>query len=101
MYSGRENVGAAINEPCFRLMSNFNTKAERWTVSRQRPLYFDFATQLFQKRAVLWKRCSTRSISGGCPCGRIRPKMKVAFSPACRVNRELTPCEFCSRAAVE
>src|SRR6185437_4553892 len=101
MLSGRENVGAAINEPCFWLVSNFSTKAERWTVSRQRPLYFDFAIQLFQKRDVCWKRSSTKSISGCCPSGRMQPKIKIAFSPACKVNREIDPCVFCSRAAVE
>src|SRR5262245_44282164 len=101
MFSGSENVGAAINEPFFRLVSNFSSKAERWTVSRQRPLYFDFATQLFQKRPVCWKRCSTKSISGYCPWARIPPRMKVAFSLACKVNRAITSCESCSRSTVE
>ena len=52
MLSGSEKVGAAINEPCSRLMSSFSMRAERLTISRHRPLYFDFAIQDFQKREV-------------------------------------------------
>src|SRR4029077_9303601 len=99
--SGREKVGAAISDPCSRLISNFNIKADRLTISRQRPLYFDFAIHSFQKRAVSWKRCSTNSISGCCPWGRTAPKTNVTFSPARRLNSEIASWDCCRRAMVE
>src|SRR5208283_933949 len=82
-------------------MSNFNIKADRCTISRHRPLYFDFAIHDFQKRAVSWKRCPTSSISGCCPCGRTPPSTKVAVAPACKVSSAVTSCDCCSSAHVE
>src|SRR5262249_53379986 len=101
MASGRENVGAAINDPCSRLISSFSIKAERWTISRQRPLYFDFAIHFFQKREVCRKRCPRRSISGCCPAGRGAPNTKDALSPAFNLKVEMTSCECCSSVTVE
>src|SRR5258708_33952239 len=101
MCSGREKVGAAISDPCSRLISSFNIKAERLTISRHRPLYFDFAIHPFQKRAVSWKRCSTNSISGCCPWGRTPPKTNVTLSPARRLNSEVASWDCCRRAMVE
>src|SRR5206468_6286116 len=98
--SGKENVGAAMREPCSQLISSFNIRAERLTISRHRPLYFDLAIHPFQKRAVSWKRCSTNSISGCCPWGRTPPKTNVALSPARRRNSEIASWDCCRRATV-
>src|ERR1700721_413600 len=99
--SGRENVGAAINDPCSQLVSSFNISAERLTISRHRPLYFDFAIHPFQNRTVSWKRWCTNSISGCCPWGGTPPKTNVALSPARSLNSEITSRPCCRRVVVE
>src|SRR6202021_3704787 len=99
--SGRENLRGANNHPVSQLVSSFNISAERLTISRHRPLYFDFAIHPFQKRTVSWKRWSTNSISGACPWGRTPPKTNVALSPARSLNSEITSRPCCRRVVGE
>src|SRR5215510_7686707 len=88
MPSGNENVGAAISEPCSRLIRSFSSKADRWTISRQRPLYFDLLIHDFQTCAVLRTLCSAVLGSGWCPPGHRPLSTNAAFFPAPKVKSE-------------
>src|SRR5262249_29840079 len=101
MLSGKENVGAAISEPCLRLMSSFSARAERRTISRQRPLYFDLEIQDFQKCAVSRQRRSTSSSRVSCSPGLFSARRNVAVWPARRQKDDVTSSECALRSTVE
>src|SRR4030095_2898166 len=95
MLSGNEKVGAAISEPCSRLIRSFSSKADRWTISRQRPLYFDWPIQDFQTCAVRRQLSSAALGSGWFPSGHRPLSTKAAFLPAPKVKSEtISPACF-------
>src|SRR5262249_27698082 len=89
MLSGNEKVGAAISEPCSRLIRSFSSKADRCTISRQRPLYFDLPIHDFQTWAVLRQLSSAALRSGWCPSGQRPLSTNAAFLPEPNVKSEM------------
>src|ERR1700740_1928889 len=90
MLSGSEKVGAAISEPYSRLIRSFSSKADRWTISRQRPLYFDLLIHDFQTCAVRRQLSSAALGSGWRPSGHRPLSTNAAFFPASKVKFEIT-----------
>src|SRR5580658_791212 len=102
MISGRLQVGAATMAPVGAKVSSFNASAERITISRHRPRYWQRETQCFQYAMVSCRALSANDVGSSMGAESLSRywQTKVALCLAWSVKSAITPLPARLRAHV-